>query len=268
MKKILAWTLVVAVLAATAWLLSRRADLWEREQASLQPPPIPEQEEPTPQIRHPVEAIRLESLPEPPPEPLPPLAESDPVVIGEAEKVFGQETVETWWVDEQVVNRLVATIDSLSAARLAPLMSPVRPVPGKFTVLGEGAAAAISPANAERYTPYVKMVEAMDIHELLPLYLRYYPWFQQAYQALGYPHGYFNDRLIEVIDQLLATPQPPDPIPVVQSEALYKYADPELESLAAGQKLLLRLGHGQSEVVRAKLQEIRDAIAGPSGPAE
>lgn len=267
MKKTLAWTLVAVVLAAAAWLLSRRADLWEQEQATLQPPPIPRQEEAAPRIRHPVEDIQLESLPEPPPEPLPPLAESDPAILGEAKQVLGEESVETWWVNEQIVNRVVATVDSLTGKRLAPLMSPVRPVPGRFTVLGEGDAAAISPANAERYTPYVKMVEAIDVPTLLPLYVRYYPWFQQAYRALGYPHGYFNDRLIEVIDQLLATPQPPDPIPVVQSEAVYKYADPGLESLSAGQKILLRLGHGQSEIVRAKLREIRDAIAGPSGPS-
>ena len=35
MKKTLAWTLVAVVLAAAAWLLSKRADLWEQEQTTL-----------------------------------------------------------------------------------------------------------------------------------------------------------------------------------------------------------------------------------------
>ena len=38
------------------------------------------------------------------------------------------------------------------------------------------------------------------------MYKQYYPLFQQAYVDLGYPEGYFNDRLVEVIDHLLATP--------------------------------------------------------------
>ena len=39
------------------------------------------------------------------------------------------------------------------------------------------------------------------------VYERLYPLFQQAYEDLGYPGKYFNDRLVEVIDHLLQTPE-------------------------------------------------------------
>ncbi len=37
---------------------------------------------------------------------------------------------------------------------------------------------------------------------------------QQTYEELGYPGEYFNDRLVAVIDHLLQTPQPQEPLGV------------------------------------------------------
>ena len=44
------------------------------------------------------------------------------------------------------------------------------------------------------------------MQQVASLYLHFYPLFQQAYQSLGYPNGYFNDRLVATIDNLLAAP--------------------------------------------------------------
>ena len=98
---------------------------------------------------------------------------------------------------------------------------------------------------------------------LRALYFHYYPLFQQSYQNLGYPNGYFNDRLVETIDN--AAGRRPD----VQRRrwrwsrpnVMYQYADPKLESLSAGQKVLVRHGSGNEAAVKAKLQELAAAIA-------
>jgi len=107
--------------------------------------------------------------------------------------------------------------------------------------------------------------------------VRYYPQFQQAYAALGYPRLYFNDRLVDVIDQLLATPVPTGPVAVRRLEAkgpiesarpgaYYEFVDPAYEALPAGQKLMLRLGADNTLRLKAKLAEIRRAlVAGPAG---
>ena len=68
------------------------------------------------------------------------------------------------------------------------------------------------------------------MQQLRNVYFRFYPLFQQSYQNLGYPNGYFNDRLVQVIDMLLATPQPTGPIELVRPNVMYTFADPTLEA--------------------------------------
>ena len=53
--------------------------------------------------------------------------------------------------------------------------------------------------------------------QLASIYVRYYPLFQEAYEELGYPGRYFNDRVIEIIDHLLQTPDIVEPIFILNS---------------------------------------------------
>jgi hypothetical protein len=84
--------------------------------------------------------------------------------------------------------------------------------------------------------------------------------FQQAYAELGYPSRYFNDRVFEVIDHLLATPDVRGPIALVQPKVMYEYADPVLQDLSAGQKMLVRMGPENEAKVKAKLRELKKAL--------
>ena len=88
-----------------------------------------------------------------------------------------------------------------------------------------------------------------------------YPLFQQSYRDLGYPKGYFNDRLIAAMDDLLATPEPKAPLQLTQDKVLYQFADPDLERRSAGQKVMLRIGTENARAVKAKLREFRAAVA-------
>jgi hypothetical protein len=81
--------------------------------------------------------------------------------------------------------------------------------------------------------------------------------FQQAYEELGYPDGYFNDRLISVIDDLLDAPEISAPVYVHQPKVLYEFVDPELEGISAGQKILIRVGPENELRLKAKLRTIR-----------
>jgi hypothetical protein len=107
----------------------------------------------------------------------------------------------------------------------------------------------------------VALVQAADAKQVTAVYLHYYPLFQQAYEDLGYPDDYFNDRMVDVIDHLLATPTPTGPIKLTQPKVFYEYADPVLEALSAGQKLLLRMGPANATQIKAKLKELRAEIA-------
>jgi hypothetical protein len=104
------------------------------------------------------------------------------------------------------------------------------------------------------------MVEAIDAKKLVAVYVHFYPLFQQAYRELGYPNGYFNDRLVEVIDNLLAAPDTREPVRVVRPKVFYEFAEPELEALPAGQKILIRIGAANASRIKAKLREIRGEL--------
>jgi hypothetical protein len=93
------------------------------------------------------------------------------------------------------------------------------------------------------------------------LYRQFYPLFQRAYEDLGYPKAYFNDRLIAVIDHLLAAPRTPALVKLTQPKVLYEFADPELQSRSSGQKILLRMGNENAARVKAKLRELRAELA-------
>jgi hypothetical protein len=103
---------------------------------------------------------------------------------------------------------------------------------------------------------------------VVAVYVRYFPLFQQAYQSLGYPNGYFNDRLVITIDNLLAAPDIITDIALVRPNVMYQFADPKLEDLSAGQKLLLRMGPANAAIIKAKLRELRGLVADQARDAD
>jgi hypothetical protein len=198
------------------------------------------------------------------PGPLPRLNESDPTLAEALSAIFGPQAFAKLFFPEELVRHIVATIDNLPRETYAARLNPVRPVGGLLRTTGADATMSIAPDNAARYGPYVAFAQSVDSARLVALYVRFYPLFQQAYVDLGYPNGYFNDRVVEVIDHLLATPEVPGPIRLTVSHVLYEYADPELEARSAGQKLLIRMGADNAAKVKAKLREIRREVVAAS----
>lgn len=115
--------------------------------------------------------------------------------------------------------------------------------------------------------PYIEVMKKVDPTALVEWYAHAYPLFQQAYQDLGYPHGYFNDRLIEVIDDLLAAPERVQPVSLQRVKNHYVFADASMESLSAGQKLLLRTGPANEALIKTKLRAVRRILVGTRLPA-
>ncbi|MCC7463580.1 MAG: DUF3014 domain-containing protein [Gammaproteobacteria bacterium] len=192
--------------------------------------------------------------------PLPALDESDAAVLGALEELGGR-ALAVLLRPQDLVRHVVASVDALPRARLETEVRPLRRPAGEFLALGPDDGATIDPHNAERYAPYVRVVEALDMHRLAALYRRYYPLFQQAFQDLGNPDGYFNDRLVEVIDHLLATPGLNGPVRLVRPKVMFEFADPKLQALSVGQKALLRLAPAQRRSVLAQLRTLRAAVA-------
>jgi hypothetical protein len=174
---------------------------------------------------------------------------------------------------DEFPRRLVATVDNLGRAHAPAQLWPVDPAPDRFTVEAVGDAPVIAADNAGRYTPFVLLAEAVDARRAVDLYVRLYPLLQKAYEELGFPSRYFNDRVMAVIDLLLSTPETEMPLKLRLTEVKgpiaslrpwvrYEFADPALESLSSGQKVLLRVGPVNERRLKDKLAQIRRELAG------
>jgi hypothetical protein len=207
-----------------------------------------------PRIQHPVQpAIGA---------PLPPLADSDGALGGAIAALVHAAALPDLFYPDRLARRLVATVDNLPREQVAGDVRMLRPPAGPLATRGEDAGLSIAPDNSARYARYMALLAAIDVGEAATLYRRFYPLLQEAYEELGYPGQYFNDRAVAVIDHLLATPDVAEPIHLVHPSVMYRYADPKLESLSAGQKALLRIGRENATAVKAKLRALRAEITG------
>ena len=196
--------------------------------------------------------------------PLPDLADSDAPLRDALAQLSGADAVKAYVVPEDVIRRIVVTIDNMPRQKIAVDKRPTTAIGGSFAANGDELHATLNQQNFERYKPLVAVISKLDMQQLGAVYIRFYPLFQQAYQNLGYPNGYFNDRLVEVIDAMLATPEPKGPIQLVRPNVMYTYADPALETRPAGQKLLIRMGPENAQAIKAKLTELRAIITAGS----
>jgi Protein of unknown function (DUF3014) len=193
--------------------------------------------------------------------PLPPLDASDKPLHDSLSELFSAKSVGELLRPDMIVRNIVVTVDNLPRKHAAVEMRPTKNVAGTFAVSGDEQSATIDAANYQRYAPYVHLLQSLNTEQFTTVYFHYYPLFQQSYEGLGYPNGYFNDRLVAAIDDALAAPDVRGPVALVRPNVMYQYSDPKIESLSAGQRLMVRLGPDNEAVVKAKLREVRAAVA-------
>lgn len=200
--------------------------------------------------------------------PLPALDASDADAAAALLALAGSGPLDGLLQRDQVIRRIVATVDALPRQSVASEVLPVRTPKGAFLVARADGVITMDPRNDERYAPYLQVLRSVDPKALVAWYVRHYPLFQQAYRDLGYPKGYFNDRLIVAIDDMLAAPTPAAPVQLVQPKVFYRFADADLEARSAGQKLLMRLGPADEAQVKSKLRVLRGLLTGSTLPAD
>ena len=200
-------------------------------------------------------------------------ADAQAQVTAALTELLGRKAVLALLQTDGFVQRFVATVDNLPRESAPARMWPVQPTARRFTVVeGASSTKTISPDNDARYTPFVLLAETLDLSRAVAFYVRFYPLFQQAYEGLGYPGAYFNDRLVAVIDHLLQAPEPAPPLQVKLTEVKgevpsqrpwvrYEFADARLEGLSAGQKILVRVGLVNERRLKARLRELRSLVA-------
>ena len=274
------WGLVVLVLVVLAG--AGGAWWWQQAQAPVvtpaappavtsappvaaAPPALPASE-PASGPQNPVEALA------PPDAALPTLAGSDDPIAQALGDLLGARDMAAFLQMDGLVRRVVATVDNLGREHTPARLWPVNPTPERFAVVGSGPVQTIGLDNAARYGALVRWIESVDMERAVALYARLYPLFQQAYEELGYPGRYFNDRLVAVIDHLLQAPEPASPVAVKLTEVKgdvpstrpwvrYEFADPQLQSLSSGQKIMVRVGLENERRLKARLKALRALVA-------
>jgi hypothetical protein len=218
----------------------------------LVPPPI---------LPEPLKPVMRQVLDAPSTNPeLPQLDTSDSFVLDALTSLIENKSLMNIFRTEQLIHNIVATIDSLPSQRAPMSAMPVEAAKGKFITMESKGALAISPKNQARYTPYVRFAEEANAKKFVELYVRLYPLFQQSYEELGYPNKYFNDRLIVVLDNLLAAPEIKEPVQLIQPKYYYLYADSNIEGRSIGQKILMRIGSNNEMIIKTKLKDIKQEL--------
>jgi DUF3014 family protein len=255
--------LLAAGVAAAAWYY------WSNIKQQLPDSATFEQSAPQPAAKpavmaspmHPIEAVSFPDSAIADLRPLPGLDDSDEYFKLELTDLFGEQ-IGALIAGSRIVERVVATVDNLPRSHVAERIRPVTGLTDAFVADPEGGDLfVISEESYRRYDALVSIIEESDVGELADLYRRYYPLFQKAYEELGYPNGYFNDRLVAVIDDLLATPELSGKVLLIRPHVLYEFQDPDIEARSSGQKLMLRIGNENAAKIKTKLRELRDVIA-------
>ncbi|MFK2905376.1 DUF3014 domain-containing protein [Dyella ginsengisoli] len=255
--------IALLVIAGAAYFLAQRARQADTKPASSVAPAAssPAPASTAPAIAHPI--AQADSGPTPASTaPLPALADSDANVADSLIALAKGGDIGAWLVRQSIIPRIVATVDALPHSDMGRFILPVKPAKGSLQMEQANGQSVIGAANAARYAPYMQAMAGVDSQALVDWYVHYYPLFQQAYVELGYPRAYFNDRLIAVIDHLLAAPEPTQPLIVAPYKQAYAFADPALQGLSVGQKAMVRIGPANEAAVKAKLRDVRARLVG------
>lgn len=201
--------------------------------------------------------IPLEEEPEPIPEPL---DTSDGAVKTKLLQLSDYDSFARLIIDNALLQRFVIMTNTLGEEALATtnrvLTQPDKP----FRTYQQAEKQWIDPASYKRYTPYVDVLESIQTESLLELYAEYKPAIEEIFAEISSPSDNFDDKLKQAIDILLDTPEIPVPVEVYTDSVMYKFSDPQLESLSAPQKQLLRTGPENMRRIKAKLREIKEAL--------
>lgn len=255
LRPLLIVALVVVLAAVGYYVYSEQMRAARPAQPVLtQPGPLVAPAEP----QYPVPPLVAEATPALPP--LPALPASDADLLTALAALFNDDSLLAMLVREHLIERFVASVDNLPNRRITANILPLRPLAGKLLVLEAEGKTILSAQNSARYRGPVNALTTLDQAAVVHLYRRWYPLFQQAYRELGYPDGYFNDRLIVVIDHLLAAPEPDSAIELLPVNGRFQFANPAFESASVGHKLMLRLGADSATRLKAWLGGLKTLL--------
>ncbi len=196
------------------------------------------------------EADLIESNPE-----LPPLDESDALARNLFAELSNASEYTRWIGVNHLIQKITLMADNVSRGAVPAAKIRELAPKGKFSVLEKSPDRYLmDPRGYRRYDIYADTLASMDLSLGLRTFNTLRPLFDSAYQALGYPEGDFEQVLRKAIQHLLEAPVLSGEVVLVQPAVIYRFADPNLESLSAAQKQLIRTGPRNTRIVQSVLR--------------
>lgn len=169
-----------------------------------------------------------------------------------------------WLYTDEVVRKFVAVIDNIAEGKIvSKYISIPQPVKQFKGITKDSDKQYLDPASYERYNVYADIFDSLNNEDLVKIYWRYFPLFEEAFAELGYSEDRkFHGTTLNAIDSLLAAPVIHDPIELVpRTSVIYKFADPTLESLPSAHKQLIRMGPRNTLIIFRKLEQLKEALS-------
>ena len=192
---------------------------------------------------------------------LPPLDQMDAFLRPLLATLTSRPELARWLATDDLIRQMAAAIDQASAgaspARDLKVIAPA----GAFAATRSGRRRTIDPSTYRRYDGLVSAITSMDPAAVARIYDTIRPRLNEAFQGMGNRGGNVDDAVRQALDILLDTPIVEDPIEITEGDgAAWVYADPALESLAATQKQLLRMGPAHAGKLLAWLKAFQSAL--------
>ena len=259
--------LIVAILAL-AWVLWDTLQQREVEETPVETAAVAVAVEPVEQLP-PAEDIPRPVTPagepdnlasEPGPAPLPPLADSDPLMREQLAAAGMGPELDQLEAEENLVQLGTALVDGFSRGVVQYKLLPVKRPSEPFEVRREGEQLYMDPAGYARYDEYAEAIATLDTQALVSSFHRMRPLYEQAYAQLGLDPEAFDNAVIRMLDHVLQTPEIDGPVALTRKSVMYQYADPQLEQLSPVQKQLLRMGPDNLRRIKEQASALRGGL--------
>lgn len=196
---------------------------------------------------------------------LPPLDETDPFVRDLLKQITAHPAVAAWLATDGLIRNFVLDVSMIAEGKTPARQVRVLRPSGDFHTIERGGGLYIDPRSYVRYDGLAAAAASIDPAGAARLYTTLKPRIEDAYRELGMPDTSFDRTLESAIVLLLKTPNPDDPIRVEQVGGVgYRFAAPELETLTAAQKQLLRMGPRNTRTIQSSLRNIAVALGIPA----
>jgi hypothetical protein len=234
-------TLIGVAVAGLLWLYLSRQTLSSNVRVKSESVASPKGERP--------KALEGEDLP------LPPLPDTDPLVRLLVSRLSSHPKVAAWFATGQLVRNFTVVVMNIAEGQTPATHLRAVPLAGTFIVDARSGVPVIDPRSYRRYDEYADAVAALDAQGTARLYATLKPRIREAAAELGHPDD-FDAVLERAIDEILKTPVIDGPVALTSKGLGYEFADPQLASLTAAQRQLLRMGPRNIRAIQAKLREI------------